>query len=83
MTAAGIVAGLAALGQFFDFDFTNFFVPTSLPSVLDWLAGGPGAPPGTFQRWVTFMVSGIIAAVCFAILKGAWTWAAKGRFSFD
>jgi hypothetical protein len=83
MVASGAVAALALLGQFFDYDLSQFIAPTSLPGVLDWLSGGPGAPPGSFQRYVTFMISAGIAGVCFALLRGLWAWAVTRRASVD
>lgn len=52
-------------------------------SLLDSLLGGPGAPGGTASRYVTFMLSALLAAGCYAAVTTAWSWAARRRTSSD
>jgi len=52
-------------------------------SLLDSLLGGPGAPGGTASRYVTFMLSALLAAGCYAAVTTAWSWAAPRRTSSD
>jgi hypothetical protein len=46
-------------------------------SVLDSLVGGPGAPGGTVNRYVAFMVTGVLAAACYTALRAVWSWASR------
>jgi hypothetical protein len=71
--AATAVAATAILGEWFDFQLFDF----SNISVLDWLAGGPGAGANSFENYVTFMVSGAITVGGFAIMAALWAWATK------
>jgi hypothetical protein len=41
--------------------------------VLDSLLGGPGAPTGTVSRYLTFMLSALLAAGCYLLLTTAWS----------
>lgn len=51
-------------------------------SLWDSLLGGPGAPGGTVNRYVTFMLSAMLAAGCYASVTSVWSWAApRGRAS--
>ena len=44
-------------------------------SLMDSLVGGPGAPGGSVNRYVVFMITGIVAAACYAAIKATWAWA--------
>jgi len=72
--AAGAVAALALLTEFFTVDMTDL-LPRDLPGALDWLAGGPGAGPGSFQRYLTLIVSAVIAGATGAAIVATWRWA--------
>jgi hypothetical protein len=43
-------------------------------SLLDSLAGGAGAPGGTFGRYVAFIVLAGIAAGCYTAVRAVWAW---------
>ena len=45
--------------------------------IFDALVGGPGAPGGTVNRYVTFMIFAAITALCYSGIKAAWAWAKK------
>lgn len=45
--------------------------------IFDALVGGPGAPGGTVNRYVTFMIFAAITALCYFGIKSAWSWAKK------
>lgn len=44
-------------------------------SLLDSLVGGPGAQDGSMNRYVVFMLTGIVAAACLAAVRAVWGWA--------
>jgi len=44
-------------------------------SLMDSLVGGPGAPGGSVNRYVVFMITGIVAAACYTGIRVAWSWA--------
>ena len=67
------MAAAAILGEWFGFqlvDFNNIIL-------FDWLAAGPGAGAGSFENYVTFMISGIIAGGGFALIRVTWEWASR------
>jgi len=43
--------------------------------ILDALIGGPGAPGGTVNRYVTFMLFGLLTAASYAAITATWNWA--------
>lgn len=73
--AATVVAATAILGEWFNFQLLDF----SDITVLDWLAGGPGAGANSFENYVTFMISGVIAMGGFAAMAALWSWASKSE----
>jgi hypothetical protein len=44
-------------------------------SVWDSLLGGAGAPGGTVNRYITFMLFAFVAAGCYRAVIAAWSWA--------
>lgn len=88
---AGLVAGLTLLGQVLagfgviaNAQLTEFLNPAvwlgwqnvaGTGSIVDSLVGGPGAPGGTVNRYLVFMLTAIIAAACFTGLRAVWRWA--------
>ena len=90
---AGLVAAATLLGQVLagfgvitNADLAQVFNPAvwfglnniaGTGSLLDSLVGGPGAPGGTVNRYIVFMLMGFIAAICYAVLKAVWTWATE------
>lgn len=42
---------------------------------IDAVAGGAGAPGGTFGRYVSAMISGIVAGCCAFGVRAVWHWA--------
>ena len=75
LAAGGLVALTAIVGEWFDFRLFDL----SGISFLDWLYGGPGAGPNSFENYVTFMIAGGSAAACFGTLGGLWRWARRDR----
>jgi hypothetical protein len=48
-------------------------------SFLDSILGGPGAPGGTVNRWLVFMLSAALASACYAAFTTVWAWARASR----
>jgi hypothetical protein len=71
--AAALVAATAILGEWLNFQFLDF----SDISVLDWLAGGPGAGANSFENYITFMISGAIVMGGFLAMAALWRWASE------
>lgn len=46
-------------------------------SAVDSLVGGPGAPGGTVNRYVVFMITGVLAAACYTGVRAVWSWASR------
>lgn len=44
-------------------------------NILDSLVGGPGAPGGTVNRYIVFIITGIIAMICYTAVRAMWAWA--------
>lgn len=75
---------LAGFGVIINANWVNLFNPAvwfgfnnvaGTGSIGDSLVAGPGAPGGSVNRYVLFMVTGIAAAACFAALRSVWRWA--------
>lgn len=97
MVWAGLIAAITLIQQvlagFFDLSqaswsqFLNplvWFGAESLGGtggLLDALVGGAGAPGGTVNRYVTFMVFAALAALCYSGIKAAWSWARNNQMS--
>lgn len=90
MVWSGLVAALTILQQvlagFFDLSqasWTSFLNPWvwfgveslgGTGGIFDALVGGPGAPGGTVNRYITFMLFAAICALSYAGIKAAWSW---------
>ncbi len=75
---------LAGFGVIINADWVNVFNPAvwfgfnniaGTGSLADSLVGGPGAPGGSVGRFAAFMITGILAAICFGAISVAWRWA--------
>lgn len=75
---------LAGFGVIINANWVNLFNPVvwlgfdniaGTGSIGDSLVAGPGAPGGSVNRYVLFMITGILAAACFAAMKAVWRWA--------
>ena len=90
---AGLIAALSLLQQVLagfwtiaNASWTEFLNPAvwfgwqniaGTGSIWDSLLGGAGAPGGTVNRYLTFMIFAFIAAGCYAAVKAIWSWAAS------
>jgi hypothetical protein len=68
MVVSGALAAIAILSEFVS--GLNPFSSGGGP--LDYLVGGWGAGPSSFGHYVAFMVGGVIAAMCWAVIAGTW-----------
>jgi hypothetical protein len=89
-----VIAGLSLvqemLATFLDLrqaSWTSFLNPAVLlgiqspggtGGIFDAMFGGPGAPGGTVSRFITFLITGMLAVGAFSLLKVTWTWARQG-----
>lgn len=73
MLLGAAVAATAILGEWFSFRLFDF----SGIGPLDWLFGGPGASPNSFENYVTFMLASVPTFAAFAILNAMWEWARR------
>lgn len=71
MLVAAAVTVSAILSEWFDFRLFDF----SGIGVLDWLVSGPGATKNSFHNYLTFMIGGVPAGLCFLALEALWEWA--------
>ena len=90
----GVVAGLSLiqelLATFLDLrqaSWTSFLNPAVLlgiqspggtGGIFDAMLGGPGATGGTVSRFITFLITGMLAVGAFSLLKVTWAWARQG-----
>lgn len=93
MVWAGLIAALTLIQQvlagFFDLSqaswssFLNPMVWFGVESIggtggiFDALVGGAGAPGGTVNRYVSFLIFAAITALCYSAIKAAWSWVKK------
>lgn len=93
MVWAGLIAGLTLIQQvlsgFFDLSqasWTQALNPWvwigaesigGTGGIFDALVGGPGAPGGTVNRYITFMIFAAITAACYYGLTAIWSWTKK------
>lgn len=91
---SALVAGLSLvqelLATFIDFrqaSWTSFLNPSVMlgiqspggtGGIIDAMLGGPGAPGGTVSRFITFLITGILAVGALVLLKVTWAWARQG-----
>jgi hypothetical protein len=73
----GVVGGLvmltAFIGEFLNFQLFDF----SDISLLDWLAGGPGASSTSFENYISGFVGFVVAFAGFGGIKLVWDWTVK------
>lgn len=90
MLWSGMIAALTIVQQvlagFFDLSqasWTSFLNPWvwfgveslgGTGGIFDALIGGPGAPGGTVNRYITFMLFAALCAVCYTGIKAMWSW---------
>ena len=87
VAAASLISQiLAGFGVIANADWMQIFNPAvwfgfnniaGTGSLMDSLVGGPGAPGGSVNRYVVFMITGIVAAACYTGIKATWTWATR------
>jgi len=75
---------LAGFGVIANADWMQIFNPAvwfgfnniaGTGSLMDSLVGGPGAPGGSMNRYLVFMLTGIVAVACLASVRAVWAWA--------
>ena len=75
---------LAGFGVIINAEWVNIFNPAvwfgfnniaGTGSIGDSLVAGPGAPGGSVNRYVLFMITAALAAVCFGAVGAVWRWA--------
>lgn len=85
--AQEVLAGFIDLSQASWTSFLNpsvifgFQSPGGTGGIFDALVGGPGAPGGTVNRYIVFMITGVIAYGSFMLLGYLWRWAREGEAS--
>lgn len=89
VAAASLISQvLAGLGVIANADWTQTFNPVAwfgfnniagTGSLMDSLVGGPGAPGGSVNRYVSFIITGLVAAACYVGIRAAWTWVTTPR----
>jgi hypothetical protein len=85
VAAASLISQvLAGFGVISNANWTQLFSPAvwfgfnniaGTGSLMDSLVGGPGAPGGSVNRYVVFMLTGFVAAGCYTGIRAAWKWA--------